>query len=43
MDFTKGEIFKMKLRLIASAYRMGPLIAGSLVCDEQTRPKGGGD
>jgi hypothetical protein len=33
MDFTKGEILEMKLRLIAFAFISGPLIAGFHVCD----------
>ena len=28
MDFTKGEILEVKLRLIASAPKLDPLIAG---------------
>src|SRR6476620_4495795 len=43
MDFTKGEISELKLRLIAFATDSGPLIAGIDVCDKQTRRARGGD
>jgi hypothetical protein len=36
MDFTKGEISGLKLRLSAFATDSGPLIAGIDVCDNQT-------
>jgi hypothetical protein len=37
MDFTKGEISELKLRLIAFATGLGPLIASIDVCDQQIR------
>src|SRR6476619_5995414 len=43
MDFTKGEIAELKLRLIALATGSGPLITGFPVCDKLTRSARGGD
>jgi hypothetical protein len=43
MDFTKGEISELKLRLIAFAADSVPLIAGIDFCDKQTRSARGGD
>ena len=43
MDFTKGEISELKLRLIAFATDSGPLIAGFDVCDKQTQSARGGE
>jgi hypothetical protein len=43
MDFTRGEISELKLRLIAFATDSGPLIAGFDVCDKQSLSARGGD
>ena len=43
MDFTKGEISELKLRLIAFATDSDPLIAGIDVCDKQRRSARGVD
>jgi hypothetical protein len=43
MDYTKGEVSELELRLIASATDSRPLIAGKDVCDKQTLSAREGD
>ena len=43
MDFTKGEIERKRLWLIASATNQGPLIAGTSAAMSRRQNTGGGD